>query len=427
MSTASSDGRPFTTDEDISSVAFWSLPFVERDKTFQRLRQNAPVSWHPPREFPGIPPEVHGEPGFWAVVCAAEVASVSKNWKHFSSDGEKYGSLSILMQPAPPGYTEPPTIVTMDPPDHTRHRKIMSWAFTSKAVQGLNGKIEERAAQIVDRVVGAGEVDFVSDVAAKLPMLTIADIVGVPDDQAEEFAHAGERALRFFDPSVNGGMDPLAFRGSQLEILGDIGLALMEERRKDPRDDIATALAHAGDEGIELTREDVQQIMILLSVAGNDTTRNTTSHAVYQLWRNPEQKAWLLEDFDGRIPGAIEEFVRHASPVIQFARTATQEVDLKGQHIRAGDKVVTFFASANRDEVVFTDPARFDLNRRPNPHMAFGGGGIHYCLGHMVGRSQLRALTKQILTKLPHMEVGDPIYGYNDFVHDVSSLPAVIR
>ncbi len=423
---ATTEDRRFTTNEDISSVAFWSRPFEERDETFKRLREHAPVSWHPPLEYPGLPPEVHGEPGFWAIVRGEDLAYVSKNYAMFSSDEEKYGTLSILMQPAPPGFYEKPTFLGMDPPLHAKYRKIMGFAFTPKAVARISSKIEDRAAQIVDAVVGAGSIDFVSEVSAKLPMLTVADIIGVPESEVENFADVGDRALRFFEPDINGGMDPLAFRAQQLAILREIGLDLIERRRREPADDVATALANAGAEGIELTGDDVQQIMLLLSVAGNDTTKQTTSHTVVQLWRNPDQKAWLEADFEGRIASSVEEFVRHASPVIQFARTATSDVELHGQLIRQGDKVVIFFASADRDEAVFTDPHRFDLSRRPNPHYAFGGGGVHYCLGHSVARAQLRALTREILTKLPTMEVGEPEYLPGEFIHGVRRLPVVI-
>jgi cytochrome P450 len=418
--------HPFTTHEDISSVEFWSRPFVERDETFARLREHAPVSWHPPLETPELPPEVHGEPGFWAVVRGAEVAHVSRNHELFSSDEAKYGSGSILMRPADPAMVEKPTFLSMDPPEHSRYRRVMSDAFTPRAVARINDLINARAARIVERVVGAGEIDFVSEVSGRLPMLTVADMIGVPEDQVATFAEAGDRALRFYDPSVNGGADPLTYRIEQLGILREIGVDLVERRRREPADDIATALAQAEIDGKTLSDADLQSIMILLSVAGTDTTKQTTSHTVCELWRDPEQKAWLAEDFDGRIRGATEEFVRHATPVIQFARTATQDVELGGQPIRAGDKVVIFYASANRDERVFDDPHRFDLARPPKAHYGFGGGGVHFCLGSGVAKVQLRALVREILDKLPNMEVGEPEPLRGDFINGIARLPVVV-
>jgi cytochrome P450 len=312
-------------------VSFWSRSFVERDETFRRLRENNPVSWHPPLETPEMPPEVHGERGFWAVVRGEDVSYVSRHHELFSSDTAKYGSLSILLRPAHPAIVERPTFLGMDPPKHTQYRRVMSEAFTPRAVARIATKIEERTARIIDRVVGAGEIDFVTEAAAKLPMLTVADIIGVPEDQVQAFADVGDKALRFDDPDVNGGIEPMTFRAQKLQILRDLGVDLIRRRRRDPADDVATALAHADAAGVQITDDDVQQIMLLLSVAGNDTTKQTTSHTVIQLWRNPAQKDWLTANFEERIGTAIEEFVRHASPVVQFARTATRDIEFRGR------------------------------------------------------------------------------------------------
>ncbi len=187
-----------------------------------------------------------------------------------------------------------------------------------------------------------------------------------------------------------------------------------------------SAIVHADIDGVTFGEWEILSMMMLLSVAGNDTTKQTTTHALIELAKNPDQKAWLLEDFDGRIAGSIEEFVRHASPVVSFARTATEDLDFGGQRILAGDKVGMFYASGNRDESVFEDPHRFDLSRGRSPHVGFGGGGVHYCLGNTVAKAQLRALFKQILTKLPDIEVGEPVRVKSDFINGYMSLPVVI-
>jgi cytochrome P450 len=165
-------------------------------------------------------------------------------------------------------------------------------------------------------------------------------------------------------------------------------------------------------------------MMALLSVAGNDTTKQTTSHTIISLDRHRDQRAWLAEDFEGRIRSAIEEFVRHASPVIEFGRLAVRDVELRGQHIAAGDKVVMFYCSGNRDETRFPEPSRFDLSRPATQHVGFGGGGIHFCLGNGVAKAQLRALYRQIIDRLPQLQVGDPVYLKNEFIHGVTRLPA---
>lgn len=210
----------------------------------------------------------------------------------------------------------------------------------------------------------------------------------------------------------------------QMERLSEIGNDLVNFRRENPADDIATALANAEFDGKPLSELEIASTMVLLSVAGNDTTKQTTSHTALSLHKNPDQKRWLTEDFDGRIAQSIEEFIRHASPVQNFARTATQDFELGGTQLKRGDKVVMFYGSGNRDEDVFEDPHRFDLQRSfTNNHVSFGGGGVHYCLGHMVAKAQLRALYSQILTKLPAMEVGEPVYLFSDFINGIKHLP----
>jgi cytochrome P450 len=414
--------HPVTTDKDISSEAFWHRTFEERDETFGWLRKNAPVSWHEPLEDPQLPREVHGEAGFWAVTRAADIQYVSQNNELFSS-----AAGSIGLRPRHPAMMQSPTFLEMDPPEHSRYRRVMSAAFTPKAVARLTEKISQRAAQIVDRVIGAGEIDFVKEVAARLPMLTIADMVGVPDSLTETFAHAGDNMVGARDPEiVPPGVSPIDFALQQMGILREIGVDLVRHRREHPEADIATALAHAELNGQRLTEDDIGSVMLLLSVAGNDTTKQTTTRTVISLDRNRDQRAWLMEDFDGRIPAAIEEFIRHACPVLEFARTAMDDTELGGQKIDAGDKVGIFYCSGNRDESVFEDPHRFDLSRPPRPHVGFGGGGVHFCLGNGVAKTQLRALFREILTKLPDMEVGEPEYLYSEFINGVRRLPVRI-
>jgi cytochrome P450 len=414
--------HPMTTDKDISSEAFWHQTFEKRDETFSWLRKNAPVSWHKPIEEPEIPPELHGEAGFWAVTRAQDIQYVSQNNELFSSDG------SVSLQPRHPDLVQPPTFLEMDPPKHTRYRRIMSAAFTPRGVARLSEKINQRAAQIIDRVVGAGKIDFVTEVSARLPMLTIADMVGVPDSLTETFAHAGDNFVGSRDPEIlPPGVSPVDFALQQLGILRQVGVDLVDYRRNNPSSDIATALANAELDGKKLTDDDITSVMLLLSVAGNDTTKQTTTSTVISLDRNPDQRAWLMDDIEGRIAASIEEFIRHACPVIEFARTATQDTELGGQKIIKGDKVGIFYCSGNRDESVFEDPHRFDLTRPRRPHVGFGGGGVHFCLGNGIAKAQLRALFSEILTKLPKMDVGEPEYLYSKFINGVRHLPVTIN
>ncbi|WP_375501475.1 cytochrome P450 [uncultured Jatrophihabitans sp.] len=411
-----------TTAYDISSKAFWSKTPGERDETFRRLRAEAPVSWHLPIEA-SLPPEEHKQAGFWAVTKAEDITFVSKHHELFSSS---LGSTAL--HPYESQSEQRSVILEMDPPIHTAYRKIISSAFTPKAVAKLSTQIEVRAEQIVQNVVGGGSIDFVSEVAAKLPMMTVADLIGIPEHQVEAFAAAGDRLVLLHDPlALPEGVDLNELLGEVFGTLSEIGFALAETRRKEPKDDVMSAIVHADVDGVTFDDRAILSVMMLLSVAGNDTTKQTTTHAMIELAKNPDQRAWLLEDFDARISGAIEEFIRHASPVIAFARTATEDLELGGQRISAGDKVGMFYASGNRDESVFHDPQRFDLSRARSPHVGFGGGGVHYCLGNHVAKAQLRALFQQLLTKLPDIEVGEPVQLLSHLVNGYESLPVVIR
>jgi cytochrome P450 len=414
--------HPVTTNMDISSEAFWLKPFEERDLTFEWLRRNAPVSWHLPLEDSELPQEVHKQTGFWAVVRAEDITYVSQNHELFSSE---IGATSL--RPASPNFYREPTFLNMDPPRHTAYRKVLSAAFTPKAVAKLSEKIQQRAEQIVDRVVGAGDIDFVAEVSSKLPMLTVADLVGVPENLVEAFAKAGDDIVSARSlGEIPAGMKFEDFARDRMMFLYGIGAELAALRRKSPADDIVTSLVEADFDGHKLTDGDIGSMMLLLSVAGNDTTKQTTSRTVIQLDRNPDQRDWLAEDFDARIVNSIEEFVRHASPVMQFARTAMVDTEIAGTPITAGDKVGMFYASGNYDESVFPDPHRFDLSRPRTPHVGFGGGGVHYCLGNGVAKAQLRALFGQILTKLPRIEIGEPEYLHSEFINGVVRLPARI-
>jgi cytochrome P450 len=423
MSAPRTRPHPYTTDRDISSVAFWDRDFEERDRTFGWLREHAPVSWHPPLEVPGLPPEVHGEAGFWALVRAAEVGYAAQHHELFSSDQERYGS--VMFKPTVPELLLPPTFMAMDPPRQTQYRNFLKSAFTPRAIARLTGLIDGRAGQVVRRLAELpGEVDFAAQVASRLPLTTLADLIGVVDSQFDTFVETAGKWVGTQDPEVTAGADPVAFAVEQMTVLREIGLDTVRYRRSHPADDIASALAQAEIDGRPLTEDEITSILLLLTVAGYDTTMQTISHTTVQLWRNPEQKAWLAVDFDARIGGAVEEFVRHASPVLDFARTAIADVELAGQRIRAGDKVVLFYCSANRDEAVFTDPHRFDLSRPRNRHYAFGGG-VHYCLGSGVAKAELSCLFRHLLAELPDLQVGEPEpqVRHREFIHGIRHLP----
>jgi cytochrome P450 len=269
------------------------------------------------------------------------------------------------------------------------------------------------------------ELDFVASIAAKLPMMTIADMLGVPESHVETFTQAGDAIVNAQDDTLRPpGVSAAQYMYQQIQVLYEIGIDLVQFRRSHPSDDLASAVAAAEIDGRLVTDEEIGSLTVLMSVAGNDTTKQTTTLSVLALDRNPDQKAWLRDEFDGRIMQSIDEFVRYSSPVIQFARTATRGLELGGQRIAAGDKVAVFYCSGNRDESVFDDPHRFVLSRDPNPHLGFGGGGMHFCLGSTVARAELRALFSEMFRQLPHLHVtGEPEFVHSDLFHAVKRLP----
>lgn len=409
--------HPFTTDIDISSAQFWAQTFEERELAFATLRDTAPVSWHPPVDYHSP----HDQKGFWAVTRAADITTVSTKHEIFES---KHG---FTLDPSDPERTAAGSFfLAMDPPDHTLYRGLVNAAFTPRQVRSIESRITANAKSIVDDLIGAGDIDFVEACSARLPMETVSDIVGVPNSERARVARAAENLV--------GGADVAGLQGQErLQKLVDEGLFLFAVakdlavfRRKNPGDDLMTNLVEARIDDAGLSDDQIGAFMLLMSVAGNDTTKQTTTRTMLTLSRNPEQRDWLIDHFDEASMAAVDEFVRHATPVIQFARTAAVDVELGGQQITAGDKVVMFYCSGNRDETTFPDAAVFDVTRPRTRHVGFGGGGVHYCLGHNVARVQLRSMIGELVRRVPNIEFGEPVQLISNFINGVEYLPAHI-
>jgi cytochrome P450 len=261
-------------------------------------------------------------------------------------------------------------------------------------------------------------------------MAMIYDMMGLPDEQQDALAEAADLLVSGTDPEVlaaHGTDDPLELMGNALMGLLGPGLECADERRRHPQDDLMTNLVQAEVDGQSLTDSEIGAFFVLLSVAGNDTTRNTIAHTATALTDFRDQRRLLIDDLDGRMGTAVEEFVRWASPVLTFRRTATEDTELRGQHIAEGDKVVMFYESGNRDDDAFADPRSFDITRDPNPHQGFGGGGPHFCMGNQLARLQLREVWKRLLTVAPDFEVGEPSRLTSNFVNAVKSLPITLN
>lgn len=409
-------GRPYDPI-DLSSRAFWSTTAAERERSFAVLRAERPVSWHPPVEDALMPdPE---DPGYWAITRRADIVAVSRNNEAFLS------GRGVMFENIPEELLEASqSFLAMDPPRHTKLRKLVSAAFTPRQVRRIEDSIRANARTIVEELREAGSgADFVDHCAKELPIRTLSDMVGIPESEREHMAAATDAMVSWADPAYLGGRHPMEVLFENQTYVHQVAGALAAQRREHPGDDLISGLVNAEVDGDRLTDAEVAAFFVLLSVAANDTTRQTTSHAMKALTDFGDQRAWLLQDFDNRIGTAVEEFVRWASPVMTFRRTAARDFELGGQQIAAGEKVVMFYPSGNWDSEAFDHPERLDLGRSPNPHVGFGGGGVHFCLGAHVARAQLRAIFGELLRQLPDIQAGDPTYVAGNFVHAVRSMP----
>lgn len=380
--------EPTTTTIDLLDLAHYEKG--PPHELFARLRREAPVYRHPERDGPG----------FWAVTRYADVVRVSRDAETFSS----FQGGTMVQDPPPEQlFVIRQMMLNMDPPQHTKLRALINKGFTPRMVERLRARIGELARAIVDRVAARGECDFVTDVAGELPSYVIAELMGIPLEDGRELYRLTER-MHTAAPTPEGMAD------AQRAIFEMMSYAngIREEKRARPANDIASTLLAAELDGEKLTDLEFDMFFLLLINAGGDTTRNLVAGGMLALIDHPEERRVLATD-SSLLPSAIEEMLRFTSPVVHFRRTATRDTELGGVEIAAGDKVVVFYASANRDEQVFTEPDRFDVRRSPNEHVAFGGGGVHYCLGANLARVEIRALFEQVLSRMPDLELAGPV------------------
>jgi cytochrome P450 len=371
---------------------------------FAVLRREAPVHWNPPPDRPidGIPLVAKG---FWVLSRWEDVDMASRNSQIFSSWLESPVIYDIPEDapPTSPGSLEAHRqgLMGKDPPEHTAYRRLVSAGFTPKNIARLEPMIRDHARRIIDGVRDADDVEFVFTVAHELPMMTLCELMGVPESDWRKIFKWGNR-LAAVENADNNGLEVAR------ELFGYCQW-LVEEKRKNPDGSMLSSYATKEVDGERLTDTEINMFFMTLSIAGHETTRSTTAHVVRLLSEYPRQRAILMEDLPGRLPNTIEETLRFSPPVMQFRRTATQDVEVRGVTIKQGDKVYLSYASANRDEEIFTDADRFDILRpNANQHLAFGIGP-HYCLGHGLARLQLRALLEELFTARPQIHVTGPV------------------
>jgi cytochrome P450 len=402
---------------------FWSAPMDTREKAFAHFRDEQPMSFHEEIEAPPLPKG----PGFWAVTRHADIVEASRHPEIYSS------AQGITLLDSPPEFNEFfGSMIAMDDPRHGRLRRLVSKGFTPKMLKKLEGDVQLVATRIVDEIAGRGEVDFVTDVAAALPLRIICEMMGIPASQYDEVFRHSNVILGAGDPEyvpmgADGDMTDiltalLGAGGALAEIMKD----LARHRVGNPiEDDLTSILVNAEVDGESLTHDDLASFFVLLVVAGNETTRNAISWGLTYLTENPDQRAVWAADFEAVAPTAVDEIVRVASPVIYMRRTLTQPAVLGGQELDEGAKVAMFYWSANRDEDVFDEPERFDVLRQPNEHVGFGGPGPHYCLGAHLARREITVMFRELFQRLPDIEAaGPPDRLLSSFVNGVKHLPA---
>ena len=400
---------------ELGSLDFWALDDDYRDGAFATLRREAPISFWPAIEMDGF----DAGNGHWALTRLDDVFFASRHPEVFSS------SPSVTINDQTPELAEYfGSMIVLDDPRHQRLRSIVSRAFTPKVVARIEASVRDRAHRLVTSMVAAhpdGRADLVSELAGPLPLQIICDMMGIPEEDHQRIFHWTNVILGFGDPDLT--TDYEEFIRVSMDI-GAYATALAEDRRVNHHDDLTTALVEAEVSGERLSSSEIAMFFILLVVAGNETTRNAISHGVLALSRYPEQRQKWWADYEALEHTAVEEIVRWASPVIYMRRTLTRDFELSGTNMVAGDKVTLWYCSANRDESKFADPWMFDVTRNPNPHVGFGGGGAHFCLGANLARREIRVVFDELRRETPDIvATGEPSRLLSQFIHGIKSLP----
>jgi cytochrome P450 len=392
------------TAQSIADPEFWTQPLSQRMAQFAILREQGPFL------RVTIPdPLLNQDEDFFAVTRYSEVVEISKRPLDFCS-GKGSTTIADLPTEAMEFFG---SFITMDDPRHARQRGIVARSFTPRQLAGVLDSVERICTEVIDGMCEKGEVDLVEAVSQPFPLLIICDMMGIPRSEFDTVLKATNVILGAGDPDMVGTDNPEEIMGALLAAglqLANLMNELAEDRRRNPADDLTTALVH-NDVGEDmLAPHELAPFFILLAVAGNDTTRTAISHGLSLLTQNPGERAKWQAEVDEATPRAVEEIIRAASPVTFMRRTLTRELTLSDHEFKEGDKVVLFYGAANRDPRVFEDPETFDIARDPNPHVGFGGPGPHFCLGAHLARRELSVVFRQLLTRLPDIEVvGDPV------------------
>ncbi len=403
---------------DLSGFELWIADREIREATFRTLRDTPGLRFFEEAIFEDSP--FPPGPGYWSLVRHEDVWAASRNPQLFcSGQGSNIGDMPQELNEFFG------SMINMDDPKHHRLRSLVSKGFTPKEVARVEGYVTTKAAGVVDRMLEAhpdGACDFVEWVAAPLPLEIICEMMGIPAEDTQQIFAWTNVILGAGDPEYGGSYE--ALMNAALGMFA-YAQALGEDRRANARDDITSALMHAEVDGDRLSSQEFGSFFILLVVAGNETTRNAISHGMKALTDHPDQRELWWSDFGTHTRTAVEEIVRWATPVIHFRRTATEDTELSGQKIAAGEKVVLWYCSANRDERAFADPYRFDVTRPLQPaQVGFGAGGPHFCLGANLARREITVMFDELRRRVPDIRItADPDYLQSNFINGIKRLP----
>ena len=399
---------PTMTLEDVNLADPGNFVDAVPHEMFALLRREAPVWFHPGTD------DVEG---FWCIVKYADLTELSRDHPHASSE---LGGITLHDMSQEDLELQRQMMLMMDPPKHTKLRLLVNKGFTPRMISRLEEHIRETTNGIVDEVSARGECDFVVDVAAELPLQVIAEMMGVPQSDRHKIFEWSNRLIGSEDPEYSVSREEAIGAATEMFMYST---ELAEWKRAHPGDDMISTLLQAEVEGNRLTDDEFNLFFQLLAVAGNETTRNLISNGMNFLFEHPDQRAKLAAD-RSLLPSAIDEMLRYASPVMYMRRTAPEDFELRGQKIRAGDKIALWYTSANRDEEVFDDPDTFDITRSPNEYVAFGGGGPHFCLGANLAKLEIRVMFETVLDRLPDMQLaGEPQRLRSNFINGIKHMP----
>lgn len=412
--------RPWNvTHPNLMAARYWLQPAGECDLGIARLHAEAPLDWF--EEPMPDNPYLQAGPGYWCVTRHEDISTISRNPEVYSSAN------GITITDTPPEFLEFfSSMIAMDDPRHARLRRIVSKGFTPRMLGALEDSVQTIASSIVDAIIERGECDFVTDVAAALPLKIVCDLMGVPDSAYEMVFRNTNIILGVGDPEF--APEDVDFVTALLTAGAELA-TLMKEVAEDKKggdgSDLTSVLVNAEIEGDQLDEADLASFFVLLVVAGNETTRNAISWGLKYLTDNPEQRAIWLNDFEGIAPSAVDEIIRLASPVSYMRRTVTQDTILAGRELLEGDKVAMFYLAANRDPAVFADPYTFDVRRSPNSQCGFGGPGPHFCLGAHLARREITVMFRELFERVPDIAaVEEPDTLQSSFIHGVKHLKA---